>query len=536
MLFALLLGVPAVHAQQLRYVQQPTADGVLEGVVSSDGKVRTFKGIPYAAPPVGPLRWKAPQPVTPWTGVRKATDYPPRAMQGHIFDDMVFYDTGPSEDCLYLNLWMPEDSSRTNLLPVMVWIHGGGFISGSTSEPRQDAGNLSKKGVLVVSINYRLGVFGFFAHPDLAKESGHNASGNYGLLDQIAALEWIKKNIATFGGDPDNVTIFGESAGSLSVSALMASPMAQGLFHRAIGESGAFFGSTLPLKSRTEAEKAGMKFAKSAFGTDSIEALRAKPAQEVLDAALKLPRKYFTPDIDGYFLPTDCRSIYAAGKQSHVPLLAGWNEDEASFPPSKDKQNSAAKKDEDNFQPLLANIEPTFEHYVARAKAKFGSKAKAFFKLYPAATDAQAKRAAQEYDGDEFVAYSTWKWLELQLKTGEAPVFRYEFDQRLPLSADAAPGTEPTALHASEIEYVFRVLSSKKLHWRSDDYKVSELMASYWSNFAKTGNPNGPGLPPWPEYNSRDSYQVMHLKVNPESISDGHRDRYEFLDHLNSTR
>jgi para-nitrobenzyl esterase len=518
MLFALLLGMPAVHAQQLRYVQLRTANGVLEGVISPDGKVRTFKGIPYAAPPVGLLRWKAPQPAPSWTGVRRAVDYPPRCMQGRVFDDMVFNDEGPSEDCLYLNLWMPEANRPPGKLPVMVWIHGGGFVAGSSSEPRQDAGNLSKKGVMVVSFNYRLGVFGFFAHPELTKESGHNASGNYGLLDQVAALQWIQKNIATFGGDPDNVTIFGESAGSFSVSALMASPLARGLFRRAIGESGAFFGVTLPLKSRAEAENSGVKFAESAFGTASLEALRAMPAQKLLDAALKKPWEYFSPDIDGYFLPADGRSIYAAGRQSLIPLLAGWNKDEGSF------------------RSFFGNDELTVEHYVARAKARFGSNEEAFLKLYPATTVAQAKRAAQDFAGDEFIAYSTWKWLEMQLKTGQSPAFRYEFDQTLPLPADAKPGIEPTAPHASEIEFVFRVLSSKNLPWRPEDREVSELMASYWTNFAKTGDPNGPGLPRWPAYDSRDGYQVMHLGANPAAAPDEHRGRYEFLDHLSSAQ
>src|ERR1017187_52136 len=226
--FVLSLAPAAMRAQQVSTVQVRTADGVLEGVVSADGKVRTFKGVPYAAPPVGPLRWKPPQPVSPWTGVRRAADYAPRPMQARVFNDMIFKDAGPSEDCLYLNLWMPANPTQATL-PVMVWIYGGGFVAGSTSEPRQDGGNLSKKGVIVVSLNYRLGVFGFLAHPDLARESGRDASGNYGFLDQVAALEWVRRNIATFGGDPDNVTIFGESAGSFSVSALMASPLARGL-------------------------------------------------------------------------------------------------------------------------------------------------------------------------------------------------------------------------------------------------------------------------------------------------------------------
>ena len=241
--FVWLSGLSLLSAQESTPVQITTAHGILEGVVSSDGSVRTFKGIPYAAPPVGDLRWKAPQPVEPWEGVRRATDFPPRAMQVHVWDDMFFCDDGPSEDCLYLNLWMPSRPD-TDKLPVMFWIHGGGFIAGSTSEPRQDGGDLSKKGVIIVSLTYRMGVFGFFAHPELTAESGHEASGNYGLLDMVAALEWVRDNIATFGGDPDNVTIFGESAGSSAVNALVTSPLAGGLFHKAIGESSSFFNGT----------------------------------------------------------------------------------------------------------------------------------------------------------------------------------------------------------------------------------------------------------------------------------------------------
>jgi para-nitrobenzyl esterase len=515
LLFALLPGILA--AQQISYVQQRTADGVLEGVVSADGKVRTFKGIPYAAPPVGPLRWQPPQPVTPWTGVRKAVEYGARAMQGRIFSDMVFHDDGPSEDCLYLNLWMPARPA-TDKLPVMVWIYGGGFVAGSTSEPRQDGGNLCKKGVMVVSMNYRMGVFGFFAHPELTKESEHHASGNYGLLDQLAALQWVKKNIATFGGDPDNVTIFGESAGSASVCALMASPLARGLFHRGIGESGTLFSTGEPAKSLAEAEQAGVKFAETAFGTSSLEALRALPAQKVLEAALKLPHEYFRPDIDGWLMPADCLSLFASGKQSRVPLLTGWNRDEGS------------RKD------LLSEDEPTVANYIAHAKIRFGGNAVAFLKVYPAATDAEARQAAHDFGGDKAIGYSTWKWLELQVKTGASPAYRYEFDQALPLPADAKPGTEPVAPHAGEIEFVFQVLSSKDLSWQPDDHAVSELMASYWTNFAKTGNPNGPGLPQWPAYSSADGYQVMHLRAKSSAAPDEHRDRYEFLDRLGSAK
>jgi para-nitrobenzyl esterase len=505
-----MLQAPHALRAQLRNVEQRTANGVLEGVVSADGKVRTFKGIPYAAPPVGPLRWKAPQPVASWTGVRRATEYGPRCMQAPIYSDMIFHDSGPSEDCLYLNLWMPAAPAQARL-PVMVWIYGGGFAAGATSEPRQDGGNLSKKGVLVVSMNYRLGIFGFFSHPGLAKESGHDAAGNYGLLDQVAALKWVRDNIAVFGGDPDNVTIFGESAGSFSVSALMASPLSQGLFRRAIGESGAYFGGTLRLLPRAETEKAAVEFAKASLGTDSIEALRTKPAAEILQAAAKPGSARFVPNIDGYFLPESVNAIFAAGKQSHVPLLAGWNADEQSF------------------RAIFGKEEVSLENYRARVRALYGDKAEGILKLYPAETSGQARRSAQDLAGDRFIGFSTWKWLEMQLKTGKAPVYRYRFEQTLPLTADAAPDAEAAAPHASEIEFVFQVLSSRKLPWRPEDRKVSELMGSYWSNFAKTGDPNGDGLPRWPAY-SQDGYQVLHLRADPAAAPDQRRARYQFLD------
>lgn len=507
-LVALALLPGTLGAQQLRYVQQATADGVLEGVVSADGMVRTFKGIPYAAPPVGPLRWMPPQPVAPWTGVRRAVDYGARPMQGRIFSDMVFHDAGPSEDCLYLNLWRPEQARGR--LPVMVWIFGGGFAGGSSSEPRQDGGNLCKKGVLVVSFNYRLGVFGFLAHPGLARESGRDSSGDYGLLDQVAALKWVNRNIARFGGDPGNVTIFGESAGSFSVSALMASPLARGLFQRAIGESGAFFAPFGLFKSRAEAESSGASFA-SEVGRPSIEALRAMPAQELLDAALKHQIFDFWPDVDGYFLASDCLSVFGSGGQAKVPLLAGWNRDEGSF------------------KGFFDGKDPSVGTYAERAKARFGAKAEAFLAVYPASTQAEVKRAAQDAEGDRFIGYGTWKWLEMQRLTARVPVYRYEFDQAIPLAADAAPGAEPSAYHSSEIEFVFRVLSSKKLPWRPGDREVSELMSSYWTNFAKTGDPNGPGLPRWPAYGSSDGYEVMHLETDARAVPESHRARYEFL-------
>ena len=485
-----------------------TDRGIVEGTESADGKVQIYKGIPFAAPPVGRMRWREPQPAANWKGVRKATEFGARCMQGHVFGDMVFRDNGPSEDCLYLNVWSPAQSPKAHL-PVMVWIYGGGFAAGSASEPRQDGENLAKKGVIVVSFNYRLGVFGFFTSADLAKESEHNASGNYGLLDQVAALEWVHRNIAAFGGDPHQVTIFGESAGSFSVSALMASPLARGLFQRAIGESGAFFSTTLTTKSLAESEAADAKFAES-IGAPTLAALRAKPADELLAAASKRGMVGFSPNIDGYFLPEDVRAIYAAGKQAPVPLLAGWNRDEVGFPPATPQQ------------------------FKERARKMYGDKADDFLKVFPADTDEQAWRSAHDLGRDQFIAYSTWKWVEMQMAV--APAYQYVFDDAPPQPSAANPATSdkpappPAAYHSAEIEFVFEALPSKNLPWRPEDEKLSDMISSYWSNFAKTGNPNGPGLPEWPAYTAGAGYPVMHLSATPHAAPAEQRDQFVFLD------
>ncbi len=489
-----------------------TANGPVAGTQSADGKVRIFKGIPFAAPPVGNLRWREPQPLGNWDGVRQANGFGPRCMQANVYPDMVFRDKGPSEDCLYLNVWTPAPQAGAKH-PVMVWIYGGGFAAGAASEPRQDGEHLAEKGVVLVSFNYRLGVFGFFAHPELAKESGRNSAGNYGLLDQIAALHWVQNNIEAFGGDKNNVTIFGESAGSFSVSALMASPLSGGLFERAIGESGAYFSTTLATKSLAASEAADLQFSRS-IDAASLAQLRAKPASELLQAAGKQHDVRFAPNIDGYFLPEDVYSIYAAGKQQHVPLLAGWNADEGSY------------------KSILRNEPPTVKNYTARLQQLFGDKADAMLKVYPAANDEQVKRAAQDMASDQFIAYSTWKWIEMQSATGASPVYRYRFEE-------APPNYDPKAeskgaYHSSEIEFVFEDLASKHLPWSSQDKRLSDMMSSYWINFARTGNPNSNGLPHWPPYQKDDGYQVMHLTVQPHAVPDQLRNRYEYLDSITS--
>jgi para-nitrobenzyl esterase len=499
-----LFGVGSVGAQ----VQVRTKAGVVAGIKSADGKVVIFKGVPFAAPPVGDLRWKEPQPVAPWNGVRKATEFGARCMQARIYEDMVFRDSGPSEDCLYLNVWTPGISGKTKL-PVMVWIYGGGFQAGATSEPRQDGEHLARKGVVIVSMNYRLGIFGFFSHPGLTAESAHHASGNYGLMDQAAALKWVHENIAAFGGDPNNVTIFGESAGSFAVSALMASPMSKELIHAAIGESGAFFGKKLGPKSLEESEKRDAIFAES-LGLKSIGQLRALSAQRILDAAMSGNRELFEPSVDGYFMPSRAYDIYVRGEQAHIPLLAGWNHDEGSY------------------QRFFGTEQVNKENYAAKIRQLFGEAAAEAFKLFPGGSAEEVKSSAGLLSTADFV-FGMWKWMGIHLQTGEAPVYRYEFDQAPPISEkhEAEAGL---AYHSAEIEYVFGTLNWKKIPWRAKDYKLSEQMGLYWTNFAKTGNPNSAGLVVWPMYMRKSGYQVMHLGPAPRAMADTQREQFLFLD------
>jgi para-nitrobenzyl esterase len=505
-LFSLLL---FTGGSLLASEQRQIDSGKIEGTRSPDGKIGIYKGIPFAAPPVGPLRWKPPQPVAHWGGVRKATEFGSRCMQGRVFSDMIFRDPGPSEDCLYLNVWTSAASASTKL-PVMVWIYGGGFVGGSTSEPRQDGERLAHKGVIVVSMNYRLGVFGFLSHPWLTKESPHGASGNYGLMDQAAALAWVHRNIAAFGGDPNQVTIFGESAGSFSVSAQMASPLSKDLIQRAIGESGAFFGSTLPAKPLKHAEAIGQQLTQK-LGANSLQDLRAISAAKLLDASSHLDGdSRIGPSVDGYFLPDTPEAIYRGGNQAHIPLLAGWNHDEA------------------NSQGFFGKDPVNRATYTSKIRAHFGDKAEDALKLFPAESDQQMKDSAGLLATAGFIGYGTWKWIQLHGKTGQ-PVYQYEFDQ-------APPGANRGAYHSAEIEYVFGNLASKALPFTPDDYKLSEYMQSYWTNFAKTGNPNSSGVPEWPQYKEGDRFQVMHLSMPPRALPEQTRAQYTLLDSVKAPR
>jgi len=499
--------------------QVKTNAGDVEGTASADGKVQIFKGIPYAAPPVGPLRWKEPQPLVHWDGVKKTTDFGARCMQGNVFGDMAFRDSGPSEDCLYLNVWTAKAAAGAKL-PVMVWIYGGGFQAGATSEGRQDGEYLAHKGVVVVSMNYRLGIFGFFSHPGLTAESAHHASGNYGLLDQAAALQWVHDNIAAFGGDPANVTIFGESAGSFSVCAQMASPISKNLIAKAIGESGAFFGrGGLGPKPLAESEKAGEEFGQENNAT--LQQLRAMPAQELLEAAMKKGNGFrFGPNVDGYFFPENPAEIYAKSQQAHIPLLAGWNHDEG------------------NYHMIFESDPATKENYAKKINDRYKDKSADLLKVFPGDSDEQAKTSANQLATANFIGYGTWKWLQMQIKLGDVPVYRYEFDEAPPIPpAGPMAADGPKAYHSAEIEYVFGDLDSKKVDgkpvaWTAEDRKLSEQMSSYWTNFAKKGDPNGAGLPKWPRSDAKNKYQTMHLSPKPKAEPDQQREQYAVLDGL----
>jgi para-nitrobenzyl esterase len=498
-----LISIGVSMMSQADPLKVKTEQGKVQGKTINDGKVNAYLGLPYAAPPIGDLRWKAPEPPAKWKGTRDATKFAAHCAQNHVFDDMVFQDAGPSEDCLFVNVYVPAGATDKSKLPVMYWIHGGGYSGGGSDEPRHNGDFLPLKGVVLVTMNYRLGVFGFLVTDELAKEA-NGAAGNYGLLDMVAGLHWVHDNIKNFGGDPANVTIFGESAGSFAVSTLMASPLAQGLFAKAIGESGAAFPGGLALGGDTVGERSKTDGAwMESIGAKTIKDLRAMSTDQVLEGAKK-QKSGFSPVVDGRLLTEPVAETYAAGKQAHVPLLAGWNADEGSF---------------------FAMRGMTAAQWNTMAAGLFKERSAEFLKLYPGDDDAQALRSAIDYGSDNFIALGTWKWLEAQKKTGDAPVYRYHFE----LAATPSkfhPGT--FAFHSDDIEYVFGTLDTRP-GWnvRPEDRKLSDEIMSYWTNFAKTGDPNGAGLPNWPKLGADDA--LIHLNDPITSGPDTLRARYEFL-------
>ncbi len=528
----LLLMISSITFAQLNNSIAPqvkTANGVLEGVDESG--IKTFKGIPFAAPPVGNLRWREPQPVQNWSGVRKADKFGPRAMQLPLFGDMNFRSDGMSEDCLYLNVWTPAKTGNENL-PVLVYFYGGGFMAGDGSEPRYDGESMARNGIAAVTVNYRLGVFGFFAHPELAKESPHHASGNYGLLDQSAALQWVQKNIAAFGGDPKKITIAGESAGSYSVSAQMASPLSKNIIAAAIGESGSLLGS--PTASLADAEKAGSDFAKS-LNKNSLADLRAMPAEELLKATATAGFGRFPICVDGYFFPKSPLEIYEAGEQAHVPLLVGWNSQEMAY------------------QMILGKDKPTLGNYKKAIEKLYGEKTAEALHVYNASNDEEVEQVATDFASDRFIGFSTWKWSNIQSKTGTMPVYRYLYAHPRPemrpemgnataglaggvikdSSFNKTPKVPPAkgAVHSAEIEYALDNLPTNRVYdWQPEDYKVSQIMQAFFANFIKTGNPNGLGVPEWNQVDNSGAVQVMRIDVETKAIADKNGERYLFLD------
>lgn len=517
-------------------MQVKIANGMLEGVTEKSG-VHSFKGIPFAQPPIGESRWKEPQPVNNWTGVRKCDAFGYNPMQKKVFGDMGFRTQGMSEDCLYLNVWVPANPSKEKL-PVLVYFYGGGFLAGDGSERRYDGESMAKRGIIALTVNYRLGVFGFMAHPELTKESAHQSSGNYGLLDQNAALLWVQKNIEAFGGDPKRVTIAGESAGSIAVSAQMVSPLSKNLINGAIGESGAMINPTLPAIPLTVGESNGVKFGEK-IGATTLAALRAIPADKLLDEASKSGNPSMSSaTIDGYFLTKKPVESFAAGEQAKVPLLVGWNS--AEIP----------------YQAVMYGNAPTPENYARQLKVLYAEKADEVAKLYPGNTPEEVIKSATELASDRFISYSTWKWANEHVLTSGKPVYRYLFSRvRPPMTAkmgNATPGLaggiiksdvpkavktllEPYAgaSHASEIEYAMGNLASNETYaWTPADYKVSETMETYFANFIKTGNPNGAGVPKWAANTKGSPVSFINIDVKTvlEKESTQLRGRYIFLD------
>jgi len=529
----LLLISTCIKAQTNNYfpVQTKIENGTIEGNYDVKTGMQFYFGIPFAKPPIGDLRWKAPQAQANWTGVKQTKNFGPRPVQGIVFGDMKSRSDGISEDCLYLNVWT-QAKSKTKNLPVLVYFYGGGNVAGDASEPRYDGESMAKKGIVVVTVNYRLGIFGFFAHPELSAEAPYKASGNYGLLDQQFALKWVQKNIAAFGGDPKKVTIAGESAGSISVSYQMASPLSKDLIAGAIGESGAGINPTLAPVPLKEAEQTGLDFAKKA-GYPTLAELRKLSTKELFEIYQDSKRFGFPVVIDNYFLPATLPEIFAAKKQAMVPLLAGWNS--AEIPGMAFMQGKPYSK----------------EAFEERVKKEYPNNSDEVLKLYPADNDKDVELSATALSSDRFISYSTWKWLDLQINNSNQPVYRYMFSRVRPplvdqtLASGLAGGTvkkddnnamkmpQPVgAAHASEIEYCMgNLYLVKDYAWTDDDYKVSQTMEDYFANFIINGNPNGTGLPQWSAAKPGDNNpDVMVIDVTSNNVKAPNDARYQFLD------
>lgn len=499
-------------------VRVTTAYGIVEGLDISG--IKTFKGVPFAAPPTGANRWREPQPLQPWQGVRECHKYAPDPMQEPLFGDMNFGADSMSEDCLYLNIWTPA-VTMSEKLPVLIYFNGGGLMAGSGSEPRYAGMAMARRGLVCVTANYREGIFGFFAHPELTKETAYKGSGNYGFLDQQAAVRWVHENIGLFGGDPERITIAGESAGSMSVSALMASPLSNGLFSQAIGSSGSVIGDK-KVKTLAEAEQAGVE-AMRRMGYKSVREMRGVPAEVLMKQANV--RSVPIYNIDNHFLIEQPLETYAAGRQMHIPLLVGGNSLEMS-PAAYFGHITTSGRD------------ITMDDIMETASKMFGSHTAEMLSLYGIKTpDDIYRQPGIDLCGDLFLAYSTWRWADIHKKTGCQPVYRYVYSRERPRmmvegkvaglaggikdkTADDAAAEKKIpeihgAVHSADIEYAMGNLPTNRVYdWQPEDYMVSDIFMGYYANFVKTGNPNGIGLPLWPALDNSDAPGFMVIDSN----------------------
>ncbi|MCP9235149.1 carboxylesterase/lipase family protein [Lewinella sp. JB7] len=499
-----------VRAQEINFgfaVRTEVKNGTLEGDYSTRTGVQRYLGIPFAAPPVGDLRWRAPQPAGDWEGVRMAHEFGPRPVQEYIYDDMRFRSPSVSEDCLYLNVWTPAEA-RESGLPVLVYFYGGGFSAGAGDERRYDGERLAQEGVVVVTPNYRLNVFGFMAHPELSAETDYRGSGNYGLMDQAAAIHWVKENIAAFGGDPDKITIAGESAGSMSVSLQMVSPLSRDHLAGAVGQSGGAVNPERPLAPLSAGEAWGERFLDSS-GYASIAELRQAPTRVIYETLNN--RNVGRPPVvvDGHFITEDPALTFANGKQANVPLLVGWTSTERPW----------------------GQFPDTPDAYRKMLREQFPQHAEALTEYYPA--DAPT-RSAIELASDTWIVLGTWNWADLHRLNSDQPVYRYRFDKiRPPLRGQSRDQEPPGAAHATDIEYFMNSLDvSDGYAWQDGDRKAAETMVRYLANFVKTGDPNGGELPQWPNLDDAEYPAVMILDAESKAEAFRAEPRYRYLTNM----
>jgi para-nitrobenzyl esterase len=460
-----------------------TDSGRVAGVRTHDGKAVGFKGIPFAAPPLGKLRWTPPEPVAPWEGVRAADKFGASCIQREHGDSLPwtieYLDKNEtSEDCLYLNVWTPKDEATASL-PVVVFVHGGAFTEGSGAVPIYDGENLARQGLVVVTINYRLGVFGFFAYPELTKISAHHSSGNYGLLDQLAALKWVRANIKQFGGDPERVLVWGQSAGAMSVEALLASPLSVNLFHAAMADSG--IGLVRGMADLNTAEENGRKFADGLHAND-INALRALPADQLLKASLGPIR--FGPIVDGWVLTAPPKDLNARGGDNDVPVITGYQ-----------AMDSA----------VFSQKPGSLDAWHAQNRQQFGNHAEEFEKLYPATTAEEARAMSLQASQDR-QRVGMWVWAAQRGEHHKSAVYTYYFDRAIPWPQHPEFG----AFHSGELPYFFLNQQVLDRPWEPADRELAKTSAAYLKNFAADGDPNGKALPQWPA-TSADTPKVMEL-------------------------